>query len=62
MDPNLPSHWQVVHVGTSRVVANNLTHDQALAHCQDLEPHPETTGFRYVMQPVRACSSLAEQK
>jgi hypothetical protein len=36
-----------------RVVADNLTHDQALNQCEYLEPHPETTGFRYVMQPVR---------
>lgn len=54
MDSNKPSHWQVIETRTGKVKADFLTHDQALAFCNQIEPHPDTTGFQYVMQPVRS--------
>lgn len=55
-DPNLPHHWQVIDTRSMRVVVDNLTHDQALTYCQEVEPKPELTGFRFNMQPVRSVS------
>lgn len=52
-DTNRPHHWQVIDTRTWKVVADNLSHANALAYCSHLEPHPETTFFRYVMEPVR---------
>lgn len=53
MDANRPAHWQVVENKTGKVKADKLSHAEALARCETLEPNPEITGFRYTMQPVR---------
>lgn len=57
MDPNLPSHWEVIDTRTMKVVDTCNSQREALARCEYLEPEPEVTCFRYTMQPVRRADS-----
>lgn len=54
MDSNRPSHWQVFNSKTEEVVADNLTHKQALELCLELDPEIDKPGNTlYNMRPVR---------
>lgn len=54
VDTNAPAVWRVVERKTGKVIAEFPHMLRALAKCEELEPYPEVSGFRYTMEPVRS--------
>lgn len=54
VDTNRPVAWQVVDRQTGKVVAEYQNLDAAHGEADRREPFPECTGYRFVVEPVRA--------
>lgn len=54
VDTNAPVAWRVIERSTGKIIAEFPYMLRALAKCEELEPYPETSGFRYTMEPVRS--------